>query len=482
MQALEEWMFAQGLPVAALMERAGWSVAQAIRRLLPQRRIGVLVGSGHNGADALVVARELHQAGYSVYVYVVGESLKPLTAQHLQYYQALGGHVVDDVHRLEDTDGLIDGLFGIGLTRTLAGSFLNVVNWVNQVYRQGNRNVISIDIPSGIHSDTGEVLGSAIQATHTLCLGLWKRCFFQEGALLYCGEVALIDLAIPTAALDAIVPQPRIQVITPELAKSHLPLDRAITAHKYSVGKVLIVAGSRAFPGAALLAGLGAKASGVGLVAMAVPASIRDLLLPHLPDAVYYPCPETSDGAIAELTVNPQDFTAIVVGPGLTPCPDLVNKLIAIPVNLVLDADALNSLAPLTQQFTDREVILTPHVGEFRRLFPLLDPADRFTAIHAAAAACHATIVLKGARTVITKTETWVNALSTPALARAGSGDVLAGMIGGLLAQGSTGAALAAVWWHSHTARMLAAKRSVLGVDPLTLALNLNTALVIDTP
>jgi hydroxyethylthiazole kinase-like uncharacterized protein yjeF len=248
---------------------------------------------------------------------------------------------------------------------------------------------------------------------------------------------------------------------------------RPHASHKGSYGDVAVVGGAPGMAGAALLAASAALHYGAGRVYLAA-------LDPSLSAAALSGQPELMLRATRDIDLG---RCTVVCGCGGG---DAVRaempRVLAGAARLVLDADALNSLAPLTQHFTDREVILTPHVGEFRRLFPLLDPADRFTAIHAAAAACHATIVLKGARTVITKTETWVNALSTPALARAGSGDVLAGMIGGLLAQGSTGAALAAVWWHSHTARMLAAKRSVLGVDPLTLALNLNTALVIDTP
>ncbi len=484
MQALEEWIFRQGLPVAALMERAGWCLGQAIHNFYPLAtypQIGILTGSGHNGADSLVVARELLVYGYQVKVYLATTlaKLKPLTRQHWDYYQAIGGEVVTELEALASVDLLVDGLLGVGLTRDLAPGLQTVLAWANGQ----TRPVVSLDLPSGLHSDTGVALGMAIRAQRTLCLGYWKQGLFQETALEYCGDITRLDLTLPDQALQDVLRQPFTYGLTASEARSYLPLNRASNSHKYSIGKLLIIAGSRAFPGAAILAGLAAKASGIGLVGLAVPASLRDIILNYLPDAIIYPCPETTEGRIAQLTVNLEDFTAIACGPGLGDCPELVAELLKSSQPVVLDADGLNSLGIMQALGRSAPTVITPHLGEFRRLFPEIDPSERFTAVRQAAAYAGATVVLKGARTVIAQPngETWVNLASTPALARAGSGDVLTGLIGGLIAQkvGVTQAALGAVWWHSHAGRILAQERSVLGVDPLTLAQQLTRCLPI---
>ncbi|WP_218080060.1 NAD(P)H-hydrate dehydratase [Anthocerotibacter panamensis] len=480
-EAVETWTFDHGLPVAALMERAGLALTHVLQNTYPPpRQVGVLVGPGHNGADSLVVARELQLRGYWVRVYLTSDRLKTLTEQHLNYYRANGGVVVSRYEELRCADFFVDGIFGFGLTRAVTAPFADVIAWVNEQPQP----VVSVDIPSGLHTDTGAVLGIAVQAERTFCLGLWKQGLFQDRALDYCKEVVRLDLGFPAPAIAAGVPQPQVRCITPEVARQALPLHRPLATHKYAVGRLLVVAGSQRFPGAAILAGLGAKASGVGLVGMAVPASLRDICLTYLPDAIYYPCPETPEGTIAQLAVDPGQFGAIACGPGLDCCPELVQHLIQTPVPLVLDADGLNVLGKLAPGALQRAeaTVLTPHVGEFRRLFPALDPEERFGAARAAAQASGATVVLKGARAVVASPQggpVWVNPQSTPALARAGSGDVLTGLLGGLLAQkvGALKAAQGAVWWHSQAALALVAERSVLGVDPLTLAQYLHQGL-----
>ncbi len=476
MQAVETWAFDQGLPVAALMERAGIACALKIQGLFPQaRRIGVLTGPGHNGADSLVVARELLHQGYTVHVFLCADphKLKPLTQDHLRYYRALGGALVNTYSELACCDLLIDGIFGLGLTRPV-GQQQALIHWVNGQ----TMPVVSLDLPTGIHSDTGEVLGCAIRATHTLCLGFWKQGVFQDAALAYTGTSQRLDLHLPAPDLVGLA-QTWGARITLGLAQPCLPLNRPPAAHKYAAGKLLIIAGSRRFAGAALLTALGAKASGVGLIALAVPESLVALLLPQIPDAVFYPCPETAQGTLAQITVDPLNFSAIACGPGLTPCPDLIRQVLSYPRPLVLDADGINSLdTPQALLSRSQPTVITPHPGEFRRLFPDLDGPDRVHNARQAAQLSGATVVLKGACTVIANPQGayWINTHSTPALARAGSGDVLTGLLGGLLAQGESSAAQAAigaVWWHSQTALFLAQQRTVLGVDPLSLAQNL---------
>jgi ADP-dependent NAD(P)H-hydrate dehydratase / NAD(P)H-hydrate epimerase len=481
MRQIEERLFAAGMPVAALMEKVGGLLTDWISRHYPEaHRVGVLVGSGHNGGDALVVARELHLCGYQVKRYQPFDQLKDLTQAHARYADSLEIPVVQQVSELQDCDLLIDGLFGFGLNRPLEGAIAEAVNQVNQT---ASCPVVSIDLPSGLHTDSGAVLGTAIRATQTLCLGLWKQSFLQDAALASLGQAELIDFGLPLADIEAVLgEQPDIQRLTPQLALKALPLPRPATTHKYKQGHLLLVCGSRQYMGAALLAGLSARASGVGMLSIAVPESLRLLLIGQLPDALVIGCPETETGAIASLPVDLARYSAIGCGPGLTAeAMPVIETVLDCPCPLLLDADGLNSLASLgVARLSKRQAatILTPHLGEFKRLFPdLADTTDRITLTRDAASQSGAIVLLKGARTVIAPPngQIWLNPDSTPALARGGSGDVLTGLTAGLLAQGvlhdiaPETAVYSAAWWHSQAGILAAQQRTELGVDASTL-------------
>ena len=174
MQAIEEAVFAQGMPVPSLMEKAALLLSQKIIKSYPQtkyQRVGIIVGCGHNGGDALVVARELFLQGYQVCLWVpLVQKSKPLTRQHLHYAQFLDISCVDEIKQLENCQLIIDGLFGFGLQRDISGQLAEALELLNQ----WSKPVVSIDVPSGIHTDTGSVLGIAVRASETLCLGLWE--------------------------------------------------------------------------------------------------------------------------------------------------------------------------------------------------------------------------------------------------------------------------------------------------------------------
>jgi ADP-dependent NAD(P)H-hydrate dehydratase / NAD(P)H-hydrate epimerase len=535
MRQIETRIFAAGMPVAALMEKVAGMIARRIQALLKSdgssatdfetdvidfkyRRktgeeakfvnfklpaIGVLVGPGHNGGDALVVARELHFQGFSVVIYCPFSKLKELTKSHADYARSLNIPFVDKVESLNKCDLLIDGLFGFGLEREITNATAAAIDEINNL----NIPIFSIDIPSGIHTDTGAVLGTAIRAKHTLCLGLWKMAFLQDKALEYIGKSELIDFDIPAADIAAVLGNlPAIQRITKAAAIQHLPLPRSPISHKYTNGNILIIAGSRRYSGAAILSALGARASGVGMLSIAVPESIKPMLSSHLPEALVIGCPETPSGAISQLPVaiDLGSYDAIAVGPGLTlEAAIAVESVLECDRPLVLDADGLNILAQLgtVPILSERRAltIITPHPGEFKRLFPELADRigeDRIAATQAAAQLCGATVLLKGARVCISwqdtyasRTLTYLNPESTPALARGGSGDVLTGLLGGLLASAlakpaPTGAtptkriarksppesiAATAAWWHASSGIAAAKERTELGVDAFTL-------------
>ncbi len=504
MRSIESRIFAAGMPVAALMEKVASALTCRITALYPlptSQRIGILVGPGHNGGDALVVARELHFKGYEVMLCCPVSKLKELTASHLRYITSLGIPCHSQLEALKTCDLLIDGLFGFGLERSLTEPVAPLIDQINQWHQP----ILSIDVPSGLHTDTGKILGTAIRATHTFCLGLWKLGLLQDEALEFVGSTELIDFDIPLAdALAVVGDPPLIQRGTAQSAIATLPLARPLTTHKYKMGHLLLICGSRRYTGGALLSGLGARSSGVGMLSIAVPESLKPALSVQLPEALIIGCPETPDGAIAafppSLTLDPSSFQAIACGPGLTlDAAPIVQQVLASQCPLVLDADGLNILSQQgtipTLQNRQVSTILTPHLGEFKRLFPDLASIEcRVTKVQRAAQQTGAIVLLKGARVAIADAQgnTRINPESTPALARGGSGDVLTGLIGGLLAQAvsakrnSTGTATqdssepasnsisvdlvqSAAWWHAQAGILAAQERTELGVDAHTL-------------
>lgn len=487
MREIEERIFEAGMPVAALMEKVAGLIYHRIQELYPrshQRRVGILVGPGHNGGDALVVARELHLHGDEVLIYRPLSKLKELTSKHAQYAASLGIPFYEQIEPLAQCDLIIDGLFGFGLTRLISGEIASAVEGLNQQ----SQPIVSIDLPSGIHTDTGEVLGTAVRATQTLCLGLWKLAFLQDQALAYTGKAQLVDFDIPLKDIWSILGQPpSIMQIRAATARDYLPLPRAAVTHKYKQGHLLLICGSKRYAGGAILTGLGARASGVGMLSIAVPESIKPLLVNHLPEALIIACPETETGAIAKLpeTLDLNSYNAIACGPGLTRDAKLVvQEALGVECPLILDADGLNILSELrtipTLLRRQEVTVLTPHIGEFKRLFP--DSAqllpDRISAVRKASHLSKAVVLLKGARTAIAHSgdSVWLVPESTPALARGGSGDVLTGLMGGLLAQPDLSeqaipaTVATAAWWHAQAGIMAALERTELGVDAFTLS------------
>jgi NAD(P)H-hydrate epimerase len=490
MQQIEDLIFKSGMPVAALMEKVALRITQRVVELYPlehYRRIGILVGAGHNGGDALVVARELLHQGRQVQICrLLPAKSKPLTRVHSCYAASLGIPLVE-LAALQNSDLLIDGIFGFGLERDVVGDLAIAMHTINQWHLP----ILSIDIPSGLHTDLGMVMGEAIRATHTLCLGLWKRGLLTEVAVPYVGKLERIDFDIPDLFIEQVLGQNHgLWRIDPQqVLRDRLPILRQATAHKYEVGHLLLVVGSQQYAGAAILAALGAKATGVGMLSIAVPLSLKPILLAQVPDALIIGCPETPLGAIAQLpNLDLQRYQAIGCGCGLSvDTLKVVQALMDSDRPLLLDADGLNALASMgnsqvIEQLKARHsaTILTPHWGEFCRLFPSFLGLHRLDALIAAVNLTDTTILLKGSRTAIASSiqntaKLWINAESTPALARGGSGDILTGMIAGMLAQGlfPEEAAIASTVWHSQTALWLEQQRTVMGVDPLILVHNL---------
>jgi len=452
MAGLEQQLFASGLPVEALMEKAALALSRRLladhRAVLERHGAVVLVGPGHNGGDALVVARELHLAGVAVAIWSPFERHKPLTSSHLDHVRWLGVPRLEAPPEAAGPALWIDGLLGIGQRRPPEGSLQALFR---SRARQRPGRLVAIDVPTGLCADSGRCLGDgAARASHTYTLGLVKSGLMQDSALGWVGELQRIDLALPPALLADLPASQPLGLSPADLAAAPWPaLDPA--AAKYGRGRLLVVAGSERYRGAAVLALEGAGAAGCGSLRAALPACLAGGLWsqqPHVVVSRALACDRQGHLALAQLgDVELERLDALLVGPGLGPGPGPTEpgaspdgeealawrRLQRFAGLLVLDADGLNRLAALGAGDWLRQrqgpTWITPHRGEFNRLFPQWRDAAALEAAAAAAAGSGASVLLKGARSVVAASDgrRWQLLEAAPAAARAGLGDVLAG-------------------------------------------------------
>lgn len=437
-----------GTPGLALMECAGRAVAERAARLAGRRQVVVLCGPGNNGGDGYVAARYLKNRGHRVRIACLGDPGK-LTGDALTNFKRWNG-IVEPLAPmvLEENCVLIDALFGAGLARDIEGVCSHVINAAAAL----ELPTIAVDLPSGINGDTGDVMGCAIPAVETVTFFRKKPGHLMYPGREYCGDVLVFDIGIPARVLDEI--RPETFENGPALWQAKVMGRRKPTDHKYDRGHAVIV-GSAAMTGAARLAARGARRAGAGLVTLSVPAEAVQTYLAGDPGNLV-----ESRGDFSE-TLKDQRRNAVLIGPGAGVGDDTRKMVLAAlgagEKAVVLDADALTAFAgdPKTLFSAIKgPCVLTPHEGEFRRLFG--DKGDKLTRARAAAEKSHAIIVLKGPDTVIASPDgrAAINASAPPWLGTAGAGDVLAGILTGFLAQGAPtfSAACAAVWCHGRAA------------------------------
>ena len=450
MAALEQQLFSSGLPVEALMEKAALAIARALlqheQATLHRDGVLVLVGPGHNGGDGLVVARELHLAGVPVRIWSPFTDHKPLTASHLRHVQWLGVPRLEQPPDPNTAELWIDGLFGIGQHRPLDPPLEQLFDSRNRA-RAGR--LVALDVPSGLCSDQGTCLGrSAARARRTYCLGLLKQGLLQDTALAWVGRLHRLDLGLPAALLAGLPVDQPLALAPADLASAPWPLlDPA--AAKYERGRLLVVAGSQRYRGAALLALAGAEASGCGSIRAALPHGLADHLWIRQPQVVVSQTLTCTDSGHLKLDQLPPEalerLDAVLLGPGVGPAQAGSDRatwqmLQQFPGLLVLDADGLNRLsqaqAGASSWLRGRQgpSWITPHRQEFNRLFPRLQGLPALEAAVAAAQLCGASVLLKGARSVIASPEghQWQLLKAAPEAAQTGLGDVLAGYAAGL--------------------------------------------------
>jgi NAD(P)H-hydrate epimerase len=445
---------AGGTPGIALMDKAGLAVADAVSRRWPPRPLAVLCGPGNNGGDGLVAARILAERGWKVRVALLGE-VAALRGDAAAAAASWPGPVEQLTPAVLDDAGLaIDAIFGAGLARPIEGEALAVIEALG---RRG-LPVVAVDVPSGVDGASGEVRGAAPQAAVTVTFFRRKPGHLLLPGRIHCGETVLAQIGIPDAVLGRIAPDAAEN--DPAWWLGRLPRP-GLASHKYTRGHAL-VAGGAAMTGAARLAARAAARLGAGLVTVAAPEAAFAIYAAALTGVIVHPVAGLDDFR-ALLADNRRN--AALIGPGAGVGAETRDKTWAIleaGKRAVLDADALTSFAddPGTLFAAIRSpVVLTPHEGEFARLF---DPGgNKPERARRAARQSGAVVVLKGADTVIAAPDgrLAINANAPPDLATAGSGDVLAGMVLALLAQEMEpfAAAAAAVWLHGDAAGRIGA-------------------------
>jgi NAD(P)H-hydrate epimerase len=476
----------RGIPGLILMENAGARVYELLaHRFSPlnSQRIVILCGKGNNGGDGLVVARHIitrgNSAGLSAVLLADGADLKGDAEANYRMLRAVGGEVLCVRNAAEwrarraellDATIVVDAMLGTGLRGPAEGLPLELIRDVNSNFRRAS--VVAVDMPSGLPSDDGEPWGESIRADYTVTFTAPKVSQILAPNHLQVGKLIVVPIGTAPSIVDSNVEHNLLLIDPADVAPLFAP--RPIESHKGDFGHVLVIGGSRSKPGAVLMAGSAALRSGAGLVTVATAATAAPIVVGHTPELMTEPAAELDDGSIGEQSFSPawlERKTVVAIGPGIGTRPEnaaLVRRVVqecAVPV--VVDADAL---APLGTEGPDwnaagKTLILTPHPGEMACLTGQsireiqrrrVETARRYAEEHGVI------VVLKGHRTLVAAPDgrVFVNTTGTPAMATGGSGDILTGMIAGLLAQHPATAAeltvAAAVYLHGLAAEKAA--------------------------
>ena len=447
-----------GIAGMVLMENAGKAIAERCRDLsapLQGKSVVVFCGKGNNGGDGFVAGRHLANAEAMVTIVlfdpparfkgdakqnlVIAQKIARKEREHLRfvrYSRSLLATLKPDL--------VIDGIFGTGFSGKLPASQAGAVRWMNAQ----RCPVVAVDIPSGINGTSGVMANEAVRATETVTMGALKSGLIHNDGRERCGSIKVVDIGIPSVVFRR--RRDQTMLIGTADVRNALPV-RSQTAHKYAVGKVFVLAGSRGFTGAAALAASAALRTGAGAVVLAAPDTVYPILAKKLSEAIVIPLPSTPDGTIAPnaaetIRERMEWADSTVMGPGLSrngETQSLVRELVgSASGKLVLDADALTAIAGTNVLKSSKaEIILTPHSGEFSRLnnqsAKEID-RNRVDAARNFLRQPRRTLVLKGAPTAVAdgKGTVYLNSTGNPGMATVGSGDVLSGIIGSLWAQG----------------------------------------------
>ena len=474
-------------------------------------RVSILAGKGSNGGDGFVAARHLKNAGHRpiVFSFAPIDDIKGDAGVNARVWQKMGGEIrlirtrksfEKNALALKHTSVIVDSLLGTGLSPDVdvKGLYKDVIEAINKL----GKTVVSVDVPSGVDATTGKVHGAAIRATITATMALPKVGLYLYPGREYAGRIEVLDIGIgmPGEMVEGLESNFELideslvrSALSPRLLPSQGLLPRKRDSHKGTFGHTLVIGGSTGKTGAPYMAAMGAMRVGSGLSTIALPESLNHIMEVKATEAMTHPLPETpggtSGGTLGLCSLNEakralKGKDVLVVGPGMAPSmegsvePDFVKGLLKASaskhVPVVMDADALNvmhgELAAIKDATKKIPVVLTPHPGEAARLLGSTTEevqSDRVSSALELSKKTGATVVLKGASTLVASNHClYVNPTGGPALASAGTGDVLAGMIGGFIAQGagSQGAAVAAVYIHGLASDNIAAKKGEAGL------------------
>lgn len=456
-RAIEEW----GLPGLLLMENAARAVADSVEQRYPDRRTRICAccGSGNNGGDGYAAARLLANRGYPVTVVRLQEPHTPDAQKNDHLWQQFGVTLTFPTEEarqcMQQSEVILDAIFGVGLQRPLTGDHTAWVTAINA----SPAAVVGVDLPSGISADDSQLWGEAVRCDWTVTFQVPKIGLWQHPGNEVAGEIQVADVCIPP---HWPAHRPPTWLLTEDFFRQSLPR-RPVAAHKGTFGHLLVLGGQAGMAGAVQLASQAALRVGTGLVTAAVPKVLQDRLL-SVPEVMTWAATSTGSHwnpeGVDELIPQLQRYRALVVGCGLgvhPETPETVKRLIdaAVDLPLLIDADGLNVLDPKDLRQRKFPAVLTPHPGEMSRLIgqPVeVFQQQRVATVRHWAQTWKVVLLLKGALTVIgtPEGEVFVNPTGNAGMATAGVGDVLSGMIGGLLAQGvdPVRATLLGCWWH----------------------------------
>jgi len=448
------------IPGIVLMENAGRGAVELLTDHFPdiqKKTIAIVAGKGNNGGDGFVMARYLLNRGISVKVFLLTDpkSLRGDAEINFNIFHHMKGEIIPipsskDYQKvkksLENFDLLIDGIFGTGLDAEVRGYYREVIDHINTLQKP----IVAIDVPSGLDADTGRPLGTAVRASLTITFGLPKVGLLISPGIDYVGLLKIVDIGIPRRLLEEEMIQTHL--LEQETLQKWLSTPRQANTHKGDYGHLLVIAGSVGKTGAAAMACEAALRMGAGLVTLAIPKSLNSIMEVKLTEVMTEPLPETPKQTLSLRAFNTilrlcENKKAVVIGPGIGTYKEtqsLVLKLIkALDLPIILDADGLTSLSaqPKTLLAAKRPLILTPHPGEMARLIQSTVrevQEDRIGVSKNFSQSHRIYLVLKGHRTLIAtpKGEVFINPTGNPGMASGGTGDVLTGMIGGLICQG----------------------------------------------
>ncbi len=454
------------IPGIVLMENAGTGIVKTARstlKHLKDKNIHIYCGSGNNGGDGFVAARHLLNIGAKVDVFVLSsrEKINGDALTNLNILEKTGHKIffIDKLYETKTPDLIIDAMLGTGVKGSLKGLYADCVQYINSL----NCPVLAVDIPTGVNADTGAIEGQAIKASHTATMALLKRGLLFSPGREHVGQLNIIDIGMPPRVIQA--KKPEIWRLGEEDIVPLLP-GRAPDAYKNKCGTVAVIAGSTGFTGAAALTSEAVLRAGAGLCYLCIPESLNSIIETKLTEVITWPVEDDGNGILqldtrTDLIKNIQNQDSVAIGPGIGRHPKTAEFIFFLLQKLdkpaVLDADGLNICADNIQAVKEYkgEMILTPHPGELSRLtgYPVKEIlANRISIVQNFSHSWNKILVLKASPSLIGFPDgrVFINPTGNAGMATAGSGDVLTGLITGLLAQGLSAqhAALAGVYLH----------------------------------